>query len=104
MQVLPHCACKFIKLGIELQKVNARMQMKPVQDRHTLVDLQGKLDRKFTVSIQLGFDPCRVKDLAMWPKDPAENYERLANAGLPEDRRVPKCIRCGGELPWLTSQ
>ena len=29
-----------------------------------------------------------------WPASPAENLERLKNAGLPMDRGVPKCSRC----------
>lgn len=30
-----------------------------------------------------------------WPATPEENLERLDDAGIPLDRGVPKCTRCG---------
>lgn len=30
-----------------------------------------------------------------WPASPEENLKRLENAGLPMDRGIPKCNRCG---------
>ena len=31
---------------------------------------------------------------ARWPKDAADNLERLADAGTPMDRGIPKCSNC----------
>lgn len=40
--------------------------------------------------------PRRANAAQGWPASPEENLERLKDAGLPMDRGVPKCGRCGG--------
>ena len=62
------------------------------------MNLQGKLDCKYSISIQLSAEPHRKKEAGFWPKSPEENLERLKDAGVPVDRKVMKCIRCGGML------
>ena len=37
-----------------------------------------------------------------WPHDAEDNLERLANAGLPYDRKVMKCRNCGGKFTLIT--
>ena len=68
---------------------------KPIQDTLTLVDLQGKIDRKFMVTVQRSLEPRRKKDADFWPKSRDENLRRLENAGTLENRGVSKCNRCG---------
>jgi hypothetical protein len=41
--------------------------------------------------------PQRANLKERWPSDAEENLTRLADAGFPYDRQVPKCNNCGGE-------
>ncbi|PQE25334.1 hypothetical protein CJF30_00000052 [Rutstroemia sp. NJR-2017a BBW] len=61
----------------------------------TNMDLQGNLDRKYTVSFRKSPKHSRPKEKDAWPATPEENLERLANAGEAVDRGVPLCSRCG---------
>ena len=68
-----------------------------VSDTHTIVNLQGKIDQKYVVSFQFSAKPRRAKFAEGWPATPEENMTRLAEAGLPLDRMVPKCSNCNGK-------
>ena len=57
---------------------------------YTNMDLQGNLDKKYTVNWRFSDKPARPKENEFWPKTPEENLERLADAGVPVDRGVPK--------------
>jgi hypothetical protein len=57
---------------------------------YTNMDLQGNLDKKFTVNWRLSDKPARPKENDLWPSAPEENLERLADAGVPVDRGIPK--------------
>lgn len=61
---------------------------------YTNVDLQGNLDKKFTVSYRLSANPQRPKEKIAWPSSPQENLARLEDAGEVEDRKVIKCRNC----------
>ncbi|KAF7883458.1 uncharacterized protein EAF02_005378 [Botrytis sinoallii] len=61
---------------------------------YTNMDLQGNLDRKFSVSWRKSSKHSRPKEKESWPATPEENLERLANAGEPVDRGIPLCSRC----------
>lgn len=61
---------------------------------YTSMDLQGNLDKKYTVSFRFSNNPKRPKEADGWPTSPEENLERLADAGEPVDRGIPKCSRC----------
>ncbi|KAM3082621.1 hypothetical protein ACMFMF_002278 [Clarireedia jacksonii] len=61
----------------------------------TNMDLQGNLDRQYTVSYRKSPKHSRPKEKDAWPASPEENLERLANAGEAVDRGVPLCSRCG---------
>ena len=76
---------------------SSQSQERDPMDVITLIDLQGKLDRQYLVG--LFFDQkAQRKNLAeRWPSDPAENIERLSDAGFAYDRGVKKCKNCGGE-------
>ena len=68
-----------------------------VSDTHTIVNLQGKIDQKFVVSIQFTDKPRRAKFAEGWPSTPEENISRLAQSGFVMDRLVQKCSNCNGE-------
>ena len=61
---------------------------------YTNMDLQGNLDKKYTVSYRLSDKPKRPKEKEGWPETPEENLERLKDAGEPVDRGIPKCGNC----------
>jgi len=60
----------------------------------SIVDLQGNLDKKYSVSWRWDNKPARPKEKDAWPATPKENIERLADAGEPVDRGIPKCSNC----------
>ncbi|CAG8027130.1 unnamed protein product [Penicillium salamii] len=70
-------------------------QEKEVDDVISLIDLQGTLDREYIVGFYFRAKAMRGKLRERWPADPEENLERLANSGLPFDRKIPKCLNCG---------
>ena len=61
---------------------------------YTNMDLQGNLERKYTVTWRLSDKPLRPKEKDLWPPTPEENFERLANAGKAVDRGIIKCSNC----------
>lgn len=63
----------------------------------TLMDLQGNLDKQFQVRFCTSKNAARPKEKEIWPETPEENLERLADCGVPVDRRVPKCSNCNGK-------
>lgn len=56
------------------------------------MDLQGNLDRKFTVTWRWAATPQRPKDAEIWPASSVENMARLAEGGEPIDVSFPSCI------------
>ena len=60
----------------------------------TNIDLQGKADKKYTVSYRLSPNHQRPKEKDFWPSGPEENLARLEDAGEVFDRGVPKCSNC----------
>lgn len=73
-------------------------QEKEVADTWTIVDLQGKLDCKYTIGFYEDFKPRRQMAAPGWPASPEENLKRLEDAGLPLDRGVPRCGNCSGTV------
>ncbi|KAK4448243.1 hypothetical protein QBC34DRAFT_301591 [Podospora aff. communis PSN243] len=67
---------------------------KPIAVTLTNMDLQGHMEKKFTVTYRFSFTPPRPRDREIWPADHAENLERLADAGEVTDRGKPKCLNC----------
>ena len=98
VKAVPDATYQELEQGLRGQEFTYRLVAleKPIMDTYTVMDLQGQLDRKFTVSVQTSLEPRRKKDAEMWPKSVEENFERLANCGIPVDRQVPKCLRCNG--------
>lgn len=60
----------------------------------TNMDLQGELEKKYTVTYRFQWNPPRPRDREVWPKDVEENIERLKDAGEVVPRGVPKCRNC----------
>ena len=56
----------------------------------TNMDLQGNLDRQYSITYRMSDKHARPKEKDAWPSSPEENLERLANAGEPVDRGIPK--------------
>ncbi|KAL9113746.1 MAG: hypothetical protein Q9227_002191 [Pyrenula ochraceoflavens] len=67
---------------------------KDIPDTFTIVNLQGKLDCKYAVTISKSQKAQRTTQKERWPPSPEENLERLKNAGIPMDRGIPKCSNC----------
>ena len=61
---------------------------------YTNMDLQGNLDKKYSISWRLSPNHQRPKEKDAWPASPEENLERLKDAGEPVDRGIPKCSNC----------
>ncbi|KAJ5606305.1 hypothetical protein N7510_009086 [Penicillium lagena] len=68
---------------------------KEVGDVISLIDLQGKLGCTYSVGFFYGPKPQRATLRDRWPENEELNLEHLADAGLPFDRMVPKCLNCG---------
>ncbi|KAI0407688.1 hypothetical protein F4802DRAFT_522851 [Xylaria palmicola] len=60
----------------------------------TNMDLQGNLDKKYRVNYRFGENPVRPRERELWPSNPKENIERLADAGEPVSRGLTKCTNC----------
>lgn len=67
---------------------------KELATTYTNMDLQGSLDKKYSVSYRKSPKHARPKEKELWPATPEENLERLLNAGEPVDRGIPKCSNC----------
>lgn len=67
---------------------------KELQPTYTNMDLQGNLDKKYSVSFRKSPKHARPKEKDLWPASPEENLERLLDAGEPVDRGIPKCSNC----------
>lgn len=65
-----------------------------ILDTYTIMDLQGNLGKKYTISYRFSDKPKRPKEKEGWPSDAAENLERLEDAGEPVDRHMPRCNNC----------
>ena len=60
----------------------------------TNMDLQGHMDKKYTVTYRFSPKPTRPREREVWPDTPEQNLERLADAGEVVDRGVTKCNNC----------
>ncbi|KAL4725362.1 hypothetical protein ACLX1H_007509 [Fusarium chlamydosporum] len=60
----------------------------------TNMDLQGNIDKKYTISYRFVEKADRPREIEGWPKDRAELLERLNDAGEVVDRGVPLCTNC----------
>lgn len=70
---------------------------KELFNTQTLVNIQGKLNCTYEVGFYFSDKPQRKSAKEGWPESAELNLERLKDAGLPMDRGIPKCGRCGGK-------
>ncbi|GFP56109.1 cellular nucleic acid-binding protein homolog [Trichoderma asperellum] len=64
-------------------------------DTFTNMDLQGNIDKKYSVSFRFSDKPERPREIDGWPQGHAEILSRLEDAGMVVDRGLPKCYNCG---------
>ncbi|KAL6699812.1 hypothetical protein J3F84DRAFT_404782 [Trichoderma pleuroticola] len=64
-------------------------------DTFTNMDLQGNIDKKYSVSVRFSDKPERPREINVWPDGIDEILSRLDDAGIVVDRGVPKCYNCG---------
>jgi hypothetical protein len=69
----------------------------------TNMDLQGNMDKKYTVTYRFSPTAPRPREREVWPKTPEKNMERLKDAGEVVDRGLPKCNNCN-ELGHISKQ
>jgi hypothetical protein len=85
----------YVELEKEFRKRNFSIYLiameKDTGPTWTNVDLQGNIGKKYAVSYFYNEKPQRPTLQAKWPKDAADNFERLADAGHPMDRGVEQC-------------
>lgn len=92
---LPYRYGKLYKVGcVEIEAEQSFFQMKDHGDTLTNVNLQGEVDKKYTIGYFLSDKPQRPALIARWPKDSTENLKRLVDAGIPMDRGIEKCHNC----------
>lgn len=60
----------------------------------TNMDIQGNIDKKYTVSYRFVERPDRPREIEGWPKDRDEQLSRLDDAGEVVNRGVPLCMNC----------
>lgn len=60
----------------------------------TNMDLQGNLDRKYTITFRFQDKPSRPREKTIWPANTEENLTRLAEGGEPVARGIPLCMNC----------
>ncbi|KAK1836026.1 hypothetical protein QBC39DRAFT_327151 [Podospora conica] len=60
----------------------------------TNMDLQGNMEKTYSVSYRLEWNPPRPRDRELWPKDVEENLERLGDAGEVTHHGLPQCRNC----------
>lgn len=81
----------FRESSMEIYIIALEKELAPT---YTNMDFQGNLDRTYSVTWRWSPKPMRPKEIQTWPKSPAENFERLGNAGEPTDRGIPRCNNC----------
>jgi len=67
---------------------------KEIQETFSNMDLQGNLGKKYSVSLRKTDKHQRPKEKELWPSSLEENLARLADAGEPVNRGIPKCNNC----------
>ncbi|KAI1940997.1 hypothetical protein LOZ63_003814 [Ophidiomyces ophidiicola] len=86
-----------IEKGLRKEKFNVYLIAleREIGDTLISINLQGKLNCKYVVGFYFSEKPQRANLKTRWPSSPEDNLNRLADAGFPMDRQVPKCDNCG---------
>jgi hypothetical protein len=85
----------YVQLEQAFRTQNLRIYLiairKELAATYTNMDLQGNLDREFSVTWRWSDRPSRPREQDLWPTSANENSQRLAQAGEAIDRGLPKC-------------
>lgn len=89
----------YLKLEEEFRAKGVNLWLIALEKPHlsstlTNMDLQGNLDKKYTVTYRFDPKPARPRERPLWPKSAEENIERLKDAGEVVNRGIPKCHNC----------
>lgn len=96
LKAAPQATYHQLEMAFRLQKMGIYLIAleKELSITYTNMDLQGNLDKKYTVTWRFSDKPMRPKERDIWPSTLEENLERLTDAGTPVDRGIPKCNNC----------
>ena len=61
---------------------------------YTNMDLQGNLNKKYSISYRFSDQPQRPNEAEGWPADREEILSRLGDAGIVVEQSVPYCSNC----------
>ncbi|KAK5987098.1 Cellular nucleic acid-bindinghomolog-like protein [Cladobotryum mycophilum] len=68
---------------------------RPLVNVFTNMDLQGNMDKKYSISYRFSEQPERPREIDSWPKTREEIVSRLDDAGEVVDSGKVKCHNCG---------
>ncbi|KKK26200.1 hypothetical protein ARAM_003867 [Aspergillus rambellii] len=89
----------FLDIEMKMRDENFNIYLiameRQVSECISLINLQGKLSCTYAVGFFFSPKPQRSHLRERWPRSVEENLERLADAGLPYDKQIPKCANCG---------
>lgn len=97
------------QLEKELRKRNSSIYLigleKEAPPAYTNTNLQGEVGKPYQLGIFTKSPKCpRPILMPIWPKDDAENLERLQNTGVPLERGVMICSNCGEPVSVLAAR
>ncbi|KAI1006495.1 hypothetical protein K3495_g1725 [Podosphaera aphanis] len=67
---------------------------KELAETFTNMDMQGKIDKTYSITWRWSPRPLRPREIPIWPGTREENMKRLADAGEPTSRGISKCTNC----------
>lgn len=68
---------------------------RPLLPTYTNMDLQGNLNKKYSISYRFSDKPQRPIEAEGWPETREDLLSRLNDAGIVVDSPVPYCTKCG---------
>lgn len=77
--------------GLNLFLIAKERELLPT---YTNMDLQGNLNKKYSISYRFSDQPQRPKEADAWPSTREEILSRLDNAGIVVEQSVPYCTNC----------
>jgi len=81
------------KRGLNIYLIGLEKEAPPA---YTNTNLQGEVGKPYQLGIFTKSNKCpRPILIPIWPKDDADNLERLQNTGVPLERGVMICSNCG---------
>ncbi|SPN97758.1 related to hexamer-binding protein HEXBP [Cephalotrichum gorgonifer] len=78
-------------IGLDLYLIATE---RPLLPTYTNMDLQGNLNKKYTISYRFSDQPERPREKDGWPSTKEEILSRLNDAGMPVEGSAPLCSNC----------